>query len=198
MGKGKVKMSDTSAKEAEKIFRQIERRRALYIVYYAAALADHAGHVGKVVLQQHDVAHLAGGVTAGGHGYGTVGLLERENVVHAVSGHGHRVAVSLQRADKAALLVGRHAAENGVVLDRLGYFLVCLESARVDVFLRARYAGALGDLGYGHSVVTGYDLDGHSLVGEVFKGLRRLGADLVGEQYQRQRHELRRGALVVK
>ena len=141
---------------------------------------------------------LAGGVGAGGHGDGAVGLLEREHVVYAVARHGDGVARGLERADEPALLVRRHAAEHGVFLDGGGDVLVGLERAGVHIALRALNPGALGDLGDGHGVVAGDDLDGHALLGEVFEGVRRLGTDLVREQYERDGQHVGVESLVVR
>ena len=108
------------------------------------------------------------------------------------------MAIGLERADEFPLLVRRDAAEHSVLFDCLGYGLVRLKCAGVHIALRALYSGALGDLGYGHGVVAGDDLDGDALLGKVFEGIRSLGADLVREQYEGDGHERLRERLVVR
>ena len=103
--------------EAEDVLREVERGRALYVVYDAPALADDAGHDGKVVFSSSTMwlTWLAASLPEA-MAMGAVGLFEREHVVDTVAGHGDGVAVTLERADKFALLVGRDTAEHCVFL----------------------------------------------------------------------------------
>ena len=83
----------------------------------------------KVVVEQHDRRDLAGALRAAlAHGDADVGDLQRRDVVHAVTRHGHDLAGALQRLDERELL-------------RRG-------RARDDVDARERYAAAdpAGDL----------------------------------------------------
>ena len=129
--------------------------------------------------------HLARHVAARGHGDGAVGLLEREHVVDAVARHGHGVAVGLERLHEAALLRRGHAAKDRVLTRRIADGLLGRERARIDEAVGVFDAGALGHLGHRARIVAGDDLHGHALAGKVAERLRRLGADLVREQDQR-------------
>ncbi len=56
---------------------------------------------------------LAGHVGApAAHGDADVGRFQRRRVVHAVAGHGHDLAVGLERVDQAQLLLGHHPGED--------------------------------------------------------------------------------------
>ena len=134
--------------------------------------------------------HLTRHVAAGGHGDRAVGLLEREHVVDAVARHGHGVPLGLERLHEAALLRRGHAAEDRVSARRVADGFLARERAGIYELVSVFDAGALGHLGHGARIVAGDDLHGYALRGKVTERLRRLGADLVGEQYERDRQAL--------
>ena len=92
----------------------------------------------------------------------------------------------LQRLHQLALLVRRHPAEYVVVPHRAGVVAGLLEGGGVNIPLRPRDAGLKGHGGYGGRVVAGDHLYGHTLLGEVAEGLRRLLPDGIGDDRQGQ------------
>ena len=61
----------------------------------------------ETVVQEHKVRGFPRHVRAlAPHGHADVGRLERGRIVHAVTGHGHDLAVGLERLDDAELLLG--------------------------------------------------------------------------------------------
>ena len=93
------------------------------VVDDAAALQHDARHHVKIRVQQRDLRHAAGGVASAGHGDGAVRRLKGGDVVHAVSYHGHAMAVFAQRLDQPLLILGGYAAENGVAAGQGGVIL---------------------------------------------------------------------------
>ena len=87
--------------------------------------------------------------------------------------------IILERTYKAALLVGRDAAEDRVFFNGICDVLVGFERASVYILLRALYPGPLCDLGDGHGIVAGDDLYSDALFGEILEGVGRFGAYLV-------------------
>jgi hypothetical protein len=65
------------------------------------------------IVEQDEVGHRPGGLTAAVHGDAQVGPLERQHVVDAVADHRHVVAAPAQGLDQLLLLGGADAAEDG-------------------------------------------------------------------------------------
>jgi hypothetical protein len=83
------------------------------VVVDAPPLAHRRHDRGEVVVEQHDVRRLARDVSAGpAHRDADVGLAERRRIVHPVTGHGHELALPLERRDDADLLGRIDAREN--------------------------------------------------------------------------------------
>ena len=88
----------------------------------------------EVRVEQHQLGDRPRRVAPRAHRDPDVGVLQRERVVHAVTGHRHRVPVRLQRVHHRALLLRRDAAEHRVRLEhaRPARRLVVGELAGVD------------------------------------------------------------------
>ena len=83
------------------------------VVVDAAAFLDRGGDGGEVVVGEHHRRRLLGDVgAAAAHGDADIGLLQGRGVVHAVAGHGDDLALGLERAHQAQLLLGFDAGEN--------------------------------------------------------------------------------------
>ena len=72
---------------------QKQRCRALQIVDGAPAFLHHLRHGSKVGVEQNEVRDRTRRVAAGSHRNAAIGLFQRQNVVHTVARHRHRVAV---------------------------------------------------------------------------------------------------------
>ena len=76
---------------------------------------------GEVVVEQDNVGNFAADVGAAlSHGDADLRALERRRVVHAVAGHGHDLALRLQRFDDLQFLLRPHAREDVDLGKRLG------------------------------------------------------------------------------
>ena len=80
---------------------------------------DDLDELGRIAVEIHHVAGLAGGLGAGVHGHADVGLGQRGRVVGAVAGHGDEMAGRLFVADALQLLF-RRGLGHEVVHARLG------------------------------------------------------------------------------
>ena len=183
---------DHRQKQGENILHKKQRRRSLDVVDDPPPLRDDAGHGGKIVVQQHETAQLAGSLRAGAEGNGAVRLLHGKQVVDAVAGHGHGVTLLLQRRHQTALFLRRHPAENRVFRHRTGKVLVGFQVGCVDIAFRAGNARPGGDQAGGVWIVAGYDLHGHALTVKIAEGLSRLLPDAAAEQNQRKGRYQRR------
>ena len=183
---------DHRQEQGENILHEKQRRRPLNIVDDPPSLRDNAGHGGKIVVQQHETAQLAGGLGAGAEGHGAVRLLHGKQIVDAVAGHGHGVSLVLQRRHQAALFLWRHPAENRVFRHRPGKILVGFQCGGVNIALSSGNARPGGDQAGGLGIVAGYDLHSHALTVKIAEGLRRLLPDTAAEQNQgKGRHQCR-------
>src|SRR5262249_47127856 len=140
----------------------------------AAALADHVGEGREAVVQQDDLGDGPGGAAARAHGDAEVGVLEGEDVVDAVSGHGDGVAARLEGLDHVAFLLGGAPSEHRVAVDGLLDVAGC-EVAGVVGLVGAGDAEGPGDRPDAGRVVAGDDLDGDALLPEVGDRGGRLG-----------------------
>ena len=173
--------------QGEDILHQIQRGRTLDVVDDSSSLTHNAGHGGKIVVQQHQAGHLAGGLGAGGHGDGAVGLLHGEDIVDTVAGHGHDVARLLEGLDEFFLLVRGHPAKDRVIFHRFGKVLIGFQGSGIHPSVCIFDACPHGHIGNGSGIVAGDDPDGHPLIPEIGEGLIRLRSDLIGQQDQGQR-----------
>ena len=179
--------ADDGQQKGEQRLGQKQRGRAPDVVDHPPSLQHHMGHGGKVVVQQHQLGHLARRVAARGHGHRAVGLFERGHVVHPVSGHGHHMALVLERAHQPALLLGRYPAEYLVLGRGLPELFLGLQGAGVHAKLGVPEPGAPGHRGHGLGIVPGDHPEVHILLGEKPQGIGGLGPDLVGQGQQGQR-----------
>ena len=105
--------------------------------------ASTPGQGGEAGIDQHELGDRLGCRRAGAHGDAHVGLLEGEDVVDPVAGHGHRVAAALQGLHHGRLLVGVHPAEDGGGVHDLGQFLAALGQVRASTARSAPSTPAL-------------------------------------------------------
>ena len=138
-------------------------------------------HGGELRIEQHDLRYLRGGLTAGGHCDATVGILEREHVVHAVARHGNGVTLRLEGTHELALLFRRDASEDGVLPHSLGKVAVGDKGRGVDVTVGVFDAGTGRDLRDGQRIVAGNDADGDAMLRKIAEGGGRVRADEVGQ-----------------
>ena len=90
--------------------RQQEDDRLAQVVVDAPALADRAADRGEVVVGEHDLGGFLRRLGAlDAHRDADVGARQRGRVVDAVAGHRHDLAVGLQRAHDADLVLGARA-----------------------------------------------------------------------------------------
>ena len=130
-------------------------RRALDVGDHAAALGDDARHRRELAVEQHQLRDGTGRRGARAHRHADVGVLQRQRVVHAVAGHGHDVALRLQRADHRPLLLRRDPAEHRVALEHLGELtLVVGQLTRVVAVAGVGQPDLLGDRRHRARVVT--------------------------------------------
>ncbi len=158
-----------------------ERGASLQVVDGAAALGHDLGHVGEVVVGEHDLGNVARGCRARGHGDGAVGLAQREDVVHAVARHGNGAAPAMQRVHELALLLRGHAAEDAGLVHRGVELLGGIEGRGVHVAVGVRDARELGDGAHRTGVVARNDAQLNALLDEVAHGLGSGVAELVAD-----------------
>ena len=118
------------------------------VVVDAAAFLDGLDDAGEIVVGQHHVGGLLGDIGAGdAHGDADIGGLECGRIVDAVAGHGDDVALALQRAHDAQLVLGIDAGEHAHLLDdriELGIRPSCATRCRSPAALPARRCPARG------------------------------------------------------
>ena len=91
------------------------------VVVDGATHADRLDDGREVVVgQDHDRGFLGHLGARDAHGHADVGLLERRRVVHAVTGHGHDVALRLEHVHQVDLVLGRDAGDDADVVDGRG------------------------------------------------------------------------------
>ena len=182
--------TDDGQEQGENVLDQKQRRRPLNIVDDPPPLVYHAGHGGKIGIQQHQTCQLTCRLRTAGHGHGAVRLLHGKQVVHAVTGHGHGVLFLLQGLNQALFLLGRHPPEYCVLECRFPQLLRSLQSRRVYVPVAVRDASLLGNHTDRSRIVAGDHLYRNALLGEVGKGLLGIGPQFSGEQGQGHRLHL--------
>lgn len=128
----------------EECLHQIQRGGVLDIVDDAPALEYDARHGREVVVKEDDVAHVFGGVAAGGDADGAICLFHGEDIVHAVARHGDRISFRLDGFYQDRFLFGRNAAEDGIFVGNGNDFLF-VEPLQRDVLFCIGYADALCD-----------------------------------------------------
>ena len=90
--------------------REDEAQRLDEVVVDAPALLDRGPQRAEVVVGEHHVGRLLGrGAAAAPHRHADVRLPQGGSVVDAVARHRDHLALRLQRADEAELVLGRHA-----------------------------------------------------------------------------------------
>ena len=108
------------------------------VVDHPSALADHVGHHREVVVEEDQARHRPARRRAGAHGHADVGVLERQDVVDPVAGHGHRVATGLEGVHHGPLLVRSDPPEHRAGVHDLGELVGVLgERSCVDRLVRA-------------------------------------------------------------
>ena len=161
-----------------------QRRGALQVIDGTTALGHHGGHRGKVVVDEHDLGHVARGVGAGGHGHGAVGFLERQHVVDAVARHGHGVLATLERLHKLALLLRRHTTKNVIAVHRRVELGRRIERRGVHIGIGPRHAHHARDRRHRAGVVAADHVEGNALLVKVPDGLGGRGANLVADGHK--------------
>ena len=92
----------------------------MQVVVDRAAFFDRVRDGREIVIREHHVRGLLGDLGALlAHGDADIGALQRGRIVDAVPGHGHDMAVGLNAADQAQLMLGVHASEHVRVRDDL-------------------------------------------------------------------------------
>ena len=178
--------------EGEDVLDQEQRRGTLDVVDNAATLRNDVWHGTELRIEQDDLRDLCRCLAARRHRNAAVGILQRQNVIHAVAGHGDRVPLRLQCADQATLLIRCDASENGVFLHRLGKVTVGDERGGVYIALGVLNARVTCDLADGNGVIAGDDADGHTLRRKVTERVTGIGAEQVVQEDQRDRGDVRR------
>ena len=77
---------------------------ALEIVYTAAALRNHCGHGGKIVIEKDELGYAAGCGGAVAHGYGAIGCAQGGDIVYTVAHEGHGVPLRAELLHQKLLL----------------------------------------------------------------------------------------------
>ena len=150
---------------------------ALDVAQDPAALRDDMRHDRELVVEKHELGDRAGRRGPRAHRDAEVRLLEREDVVDAVTGHGDRAVAQVQGSHHGLLLARGHATEDAVLVHRIGQLLRILgEFTRIDGIIRTGHAGLRGDGSDGRGVVAGDDLDGDVLLEEVADRLGGIGS----------------------
>ncbi len=110
------------------------------------SLGHHGRERGEGVVEEDEARHRAGGGRPGSHRHADVGVLQGQDVVHAVAGHRDDVAAALQRVHHGPLLVRRHPTEHGALLEQVGELLgVVGQRAGVDRVAGQRHPHLAGD-----------------------------------------------------
>ena len=113
--------------------------------------------------------------------------MQREDVVHAIAGHGDGMALILQRHDELLLLRGTHAPEDATGARRLAELLLGGHGAHVDAFIGIGHAHGSGDVRYRLDRITADDVDAHALLLEVVERLGCRGAHAIANEDERER-----------
>ncbi len=143
------------------------------VVIDLAALLHREDDRGEVVVGQDHPAGVLGHLGAGAHGDPDVGRLDGGRVVDAVAGHGHHMALFLERVGEEHLVLGGDPAEHPDVVDAgqpLGLGQVGEVRAQDGL---ARDPDLLGDGRAGDDIVPGHHADDD--VGRLGAGDRVLG-----------------------
>ena len=86
-------------RQREQGFHDIQGGGVLDVVDHPPSLVDDLRHRPKVIVLKDEVGNVSRGVAARSHGHGAVGLFHGEDIVDAVTRHGHRVARLFNGAD---------------------------------------------------------------------------------------------------
>lgn len=78
------------------------------------SLGHHLRHAGEVVVDEHQLRHVARGIRACRHGHIAIGGLKRQRIVDPVACHSDGMTCLLQRQHELLLLLRFHAAEHAV------------------------------------------------------------------------------------
>ena len=133
------------------------------------------------------MGRLCRGLASRRHGDAAVRVLERQDVIDAVSGHGYRVSGVFQDPDKFPFLIRRDTAEYGVVKQCLCQRVLIVQFGGVHIFVCIFDAGLFRHFRYGYRIISGYDFHFHALFREIFKSLFRGLADRVCQKDESER-----------
>ncbi len=174
---------------AEYRLHQKKRAGTLQVVDGAPSLGDDLRHRGKVIVKQHEICHRPRRVRSAAHGNGTVGHMQREHVVHAVSCHGDCMPLLLKRLDQLALLSRRHAPEHAA-FPRHALDILVSDCAHVDASVGIRNPHGLRDVRNRLDRIAADDVDTHVLLVEILQRLFGSAANPILDEHERQRHSL--------
>ena len=176
-----------------------QKQNALLQVFVdRAAFFDGVGDGCEIVVREHDLGRLLGGLGAlAPHGDADIGALERGRVVDPVAGHGDDFAVCLQCLDQAQFMLGRRAGED-VRLVRHGNEFILGK----PVELLARHGGVIAgepelgsDRGSRRGMIAGDHLDPDSRLAAERDGLDGVRARQVDQAEQSEQRQTAFGVL---
>ena len=171
--------------------RHLEAQVLEQVVVEGAAVGHRAHDGGEVVVGEDHHRGLLGDLGAGdAHGHADVGGLQSRGVVDAVARHRDHVALLLEQADEAHLVLGRHPRDDADVVELAQELLVAHRGELGAGDGPALDAELPGDRGGRRRVVTGDhpDLDPRVVaLGDRDPG---LGARRVDDADHRQQREL--------
>ena len=183
---------EQSHQQGKDIFYKEETCRTLDVVYHAAPLQYHTGHMGKIRIQKHHLCRLCRRFAAGGHGNTAVGIFHSQNVIHAVPRHGNRVPCFLQCLYYHLLLLRCHTPKNRVPVCRLCQFTIRMQHTRIDKPLCIFNSRMARNLRYGFRIVARNNLYGNALLFKISKGFLCILPDRICQNdIPQRRHRFR-------
>ena len=163
--------------QGKEVLDQEKSGRTLYVVDILPSRTHDVRHMGEIGIQKDHLGRLDCRIRTRCHGNGTVRALHGQDVIDAVSCHGHRMAVLFEGLHDHLLLFGPDPSEDRILFDRCRNVLFCPQPGGIHILVRIPDAGLPGHLRYRNRIVSRYDPDADPLVHKVGKGLGRVLPD---------------------
>ena len=159
-------------------FGQIKRADALDVADDRAAFSDDILHGCKFRIEQDNVRCMLSRFRSVCHSDAAIRVLDRKDIVDAVSDHGNRMSALLPGLDESLFLFGLDAPEDRTVTDRLSKERrVLRKRGCIHILFCSFHSGLLRHGGYRSRVVPGEDFYPDPRIGKESEGLLSILAN---------------------